>query len=88
MVLLQSTTTLMRSSGERYSFSALYFARDQRAVVLLQCTATLLGGDGQWFSCSALPQCWGAMGSGTLVVHCHSARKSRQWYSFPAPPHY
>ena len=76
VVLLQSTTTLLGSSWERYSFSALHFAGEQWAVVLLQCIAAVLGSNGQWYSGSALPQFWGAMGSGSPAVHCHTAWKS------------
>ena len=59
MVLLQSTTTLLASSGERHSFSALYFAGDHR----------------QLYSCNAPPHCLGAVGSGSLAEHCRSARE-------------
>ena len=33
----------------------------------------MLGTSGQWGCSKVLPHCWGAMGSGTPVVHCHIA---------------
>ena len=45
----------------------------QWAVELLQCTATLPGGSGLWNSCNALPHRLAAVGSGTPVMHRHTA---------------
>ena len=59
-------------------------------MVLLLCTATLLGSNGKWYSFSELPHCWGALGTGTPSVHCHTATllgSSGQWYSFTALLH-
>ena len=39
-------------------------------------------------SCNALPHCLGAVGSGTHVMHCHTAWGHGQWNSCNAPPHY
>ena len=47
------------------------------AVQLLQYTAALPGGSGQRNSCTALPQCPGAVGSGTPATHCLTAWE--QW---------
>ena len=49
----------------------------QWAAQLLQCTASLLVGSGQWSSCFAPPHCLGAVGSGTLAMHCLTA--GGQW---------
>ena len=55
----------------------------QRAVELLQCTASLPGGSGQCNSCNAPPRCLGAVGSGTLAMHCPTAWGSGQCNSCP-----
>ena len=43
------------------------------AMELLQCTATLPVGSGLWNSCNALPNCLGAVGSGTAARHRQTA---------------
>ena len=40
---------------------------------LLQRMASLSGGSGRWNSCNTRPQCLGAVGSGTLAIHCLTA---------------
>ena len=69
---------------------------------LLQYSITV-GGNGQWGSFNTLPHCWGAVGSGSPSVHCHTAgeqwamnlllysatpvQSGGQWDSFRTPPH-
>ena len=70
----------------------------------MQCTAILPVGSWQWNSCNASPYRLGSVGSGTPVMHCHTAwgvwdvevlqctgsppGGSRRWYSCTALPHY
>ena len=107
--LLQCTAAMLRGSGQRNSCNALPHYLGLWAVELLLCTATLSGGSGLWNSCNALPHClgavgMGAVGSGTPVMHCHTAWGqwaaqllqctasllvgSGHWSSCFAPPHF
>ena len=70
---------------------------------LPQYTATLLGSSWQWVSLSTPPYYWGAVGSGSPLVHRHTDGEqwavgllkytailpgsSGQWVSFSTPPH-
>ena len=45
----------------------------QWAVLLVQCTASMLVGMEQFNSCYTLHHCMGAVGSGTLAMHCLTA---------------
>ena len=77
-------------------------ARGQRAVLFLQRIASRPGGTGRCNPCNTLPQCLGAMGTGTPATHHLTALGpwavellqctvslpggSGQWSSCNAPP--